>query len=30
VPETFSGTGTGSSQYDNRGRYYFIGVNMNF
>jgi outer membrane receptor protein involved in Fe transport len=30
VPETFTGTGTGSSQYDNRGRYFFAGVNMNF
>jgi len=30
LPETFTGTGTGSSQYDNRGRYYFIGANMNF
>ncbi len=30
VPETFSGTGTGSSQYDNRGRYFFIGANLNF
>ena len=30
LPETFSGTGTGSSQYDNRGRYFFIGANMNF
>jgi outer membrane receptor protein involved in Fe transport len=30
IPEVFTGTGTGSSQYDNRGRYYFVGVNMNF
>lgn len=30
VPETFTGTGTGSSQYDNRGRYFFIGANLNF
>ena len=30
LPETFTGTGTGSSQYDNRGRYFFIGANMNF
>ncbi len=26
----FTGTGTGSSQYDNRGRYFFVGANMNF
>ncbi|WP_309091411.1 TonB-dependent receptor domain-containing protein [Phenylobacterium sp.] len=26
----FTGTGTGSSQYDNRGRFFFIGANMNF
>ncbi|MCW5760975.1 MAG: TonB-dependent receptor, partial [Phenylobacterium sp.] len=30
LPETFTGTGTGSSQYDNRGRYFFIGANLNF
>ena len=30
VPETFTGTGTGSSQYDNRGRYFFVGANMDF
>jgi outer membrane receptor protein involved in Fe transport len=30
LPETFTGTGTGSSQYDNRGRYFFVGVNMDF
>lgn len=30
LPETFTGTGTGSSQYDNRGRYFFIGANMDF
>ncbi|HEX7946630.1 MAG TPA: TonB-dependent receptor [Phenylobacterium sp.] len=30
IPETFTGTGTGSSQYDNRGRYFFIGANMDF
>jgi iron complex outermembrane recepter protein len=28
LPETFTGTGTGSSQYDNRGRYFFIGANV--
>jgi iron complex outermembrane recepter protein len=30
LPETFTGTGTGSSQYDNRGRFFFVGANMNF
>jgi iron complex outermembrane receptor protein len=30
LPETFSGTGAGSSTFDNRGRYFFIGANMNF
>ncbi|MBU1375718.1 MAG: TonB-dependent receptor [Alphaproteobacteria bacterium] len=30
LPETFQGTGTGSSQYDNRGRFFFVGANMNF
>jgi len=25
-----TGTGTGSSQYDNRGRFFFVGANMNF
>ncbi len=30
IPETFTGTGTGSSQYDNRGRFFFVGANMNF
>lgn len=30
LPETFSGTGGGSSTFDNRGRYFFIGANMNF
>ena len=29
-PEIFTGTGTGSSQYDNRGRFFFVGANMNF
>ncbi|WP_296598618.1 TonB-dependent siderophore receptor [Phenylobacterium sp.] len=29
-PEIFTGTGTGSSQYDNRGRYFFVGANLNF
>ncbi|TAJ69924.1 MAG: TonB-dependent receptor [Phenylobacterium sp.] len=26
----FTGTGVGSSQYDNRGRFFFVGANMNF
>ena len=26
----FTGTGTGSSQYDTRGRFFFIGANLNF
>lgn len=30
LPETFTGTGTGSSQYDNRGRYFFLGTNITF
>ncbi len=30
IPETFTGTGTGSSQYDNRGRFFFVGANLNF
>ena len=30
LPETFTGTGTGSSQYDNAGRFFFVGANMNF
>lgn len=30
LPEVFTGTGTGSSQYDNRGRFFFVGANMNF
>ena len=30
LPEIFTGTGTGSSQYDNRGRFFFVGANMNF
>jgi iron complex outermembrane receptor protein len=29
-PEIFTGTGTGSSQYDNAGRFFFVGANMNF
>jgi len=30
LPETFTGTGTGSSQYDNRGRFYFVGAGLQF
>lgn len=30
LPETFTGTGTGSSQYDNAGRFFFVGANMEF
>jgi len=30
LPETFTGTGTGSSQYDNRGRFFFVGANLQF
>ncbi|MBU1375706.1 MAG: TonB-dependent receptor [Alphaproteobacteria bacterium] len=30
LPETFNGTAPGASQYDNRGRYLFIGAGMNF
>jgi iron complex outermembrane recepter protein len=30
LPEVFTGTGTGSSQYDNRGRFFFIGANFDF
>jgi len=30
LPETYLGTGTGSSQYDNAGRFFFVGANMDF
>ncbi len=30
LPETFTGTTTGASQYDNRGRFFFVGANMEF
>ena len=30
LPETFTGTGTGSSQYDNAGRFFFVGANFDF
>ncbi len=28
LPETLQGTGTGSSSYDNRGRFFYVGVTM--
>ncbi|RAK65513.1 TonB-dependent receptor plug domain-containing protein [Phenylobacterium kunshanense] len=30
LPETYTGTGIGSSQYDNRGRFFFVGAGMRF
>lgn len=30
LPETFTGTGTGSSQYDNRGRFFYLGTSATF
>jgi iron complex outermembrane receptor protein len=30
IPETFAGTGTGSSSYDNRGRFFFLGASMTY
>lgn len=30
LPETLTGTGTGSSSYDNRGRFYYVGVTMRY
>jgi outer membrane receptor protein involved in Fe transport len=30
LPETFTGTGVGASQYDNRGRFFFVGAGMRF
>jgi outer membrane receptor protein involved in Fe transport len=30
LPETFTGATTGSSQYDNRGRFFFIGAGLQF
>ena len=30
LPETFNGTGVGASQYDNRGRFVFVGAGLNF
>jgi len=30
LPETFAGTGAGSSTYDNRGRFFFLGATARF
>ncbi|MEW5684377.1 MAG: TonB-dependent receptor [Pseudomonadota bacterium] len=30
LPETFTGIGIGASQYDNRGRFFFVGAGMQF
>ncbi|MBR7618836.1 TonB-dependent receptor [Phenylobacterium sp. 20VBR1] len=30
LPETFTGTGVGSSTFDNRGRYYFVGATFRY
>jgi len=30
LPETFTGTGTGSSSFDNRGRFFFIGATLRY
>jgi iron complex outermembrane receptor protein len=30
LPETFAGTGTGSSQYDNRGRFFYVGASFKY
>jgi len=30
LPETFQGTGVGASQYDNRGRFFFLGAGLTF
>lgn len=30
LPETFAGTGTGSSSFDNRGRFFYVGVTMRY
>jgi outer membrane receptor protein involved in Fe transport len=30
LPETFTGTTTGSSTFDNRGRFFYVGVNMSY
>ena len=28
--QIYTATGVGASQYDNRGRFFFVGANMNF
>jgi outer membrane receptor protein involved in Fe transport len=30
LPETFAGTGGGSSNFDNRGRFYFVGATLRY
>ncbi|MFI4965968.1 MAG: TonB-dependent receptor domain-containing protein [Caulobacterales bacterium] len=30
LPETFTGTGTGSSSFDNRGRFFFVGATLRY
>lgn len=30
LPETFTGTGVGSSNYDNRGRYFYLGATFRY
>lgn len=30
LPETYQGIGTGSSQYDNRGRYFYVGATLRY
>jgi outer membrane receptor protein involved in Fe transport len=30
LPETFAGTGAGSSQYDNRGRFFYVGATFRY
>jgi len=30
IPEAFTGTGVGSSSYDNRGRFFFVGASLRY
>lgn len=30
LPETYTGTGTGSSTFDNRGRFFFVGASLHY
>jgi len=30
LPESFAGTGTGSSSYDNRGRFFYVGASLRY